>query len=182
MQNMKICLATRYVVIVHTTIGALADGIDVKRDVIQRMLGHRHDDALDVRGSVNVNGATPFLTNGVAVGTIIYGTWLGPTFATLTHQALWSISLSPGTWVITGGINVTSNSQGIVYFGIGTSNTTVNQGNRVNGPTGNLELALQSTLFVSITSTTTYYGVGYSTATGNWDKEAYTIFQAMKIC
>ena len=138
--------------------------------------------ALDVRGSVNVNGATPFLTNGVAVGTIIYGTWLGPTFATLTHQALWSISLSPGTWVITGGINVTSNSQGIVYFGIGTSNTTVNQGNRVNGPTGNLELALQSTLFVSITSTTTYYGVGYSTATGNWDKEAYTIFQAMKIC
>ncbi len=141
---------------------------------------------LDVSGSVAVSGATPIYTNGIAIGTIINGTWLAQSSATVNiAQNLYTITVSPGTWMIACSVDFSgAAANGLIYLTVGPTSGAINQTGGLNRVCSNIlasnEVALQSTVFQTIASTTTYYCIGQSSTGGYWSN-AFSSFYAVKI-
>ena len=135
--------------------------------------------ALDVSGDVNVSGGIN--TNGVAIGTRITGTWLNPTFSSGGNQNLFSLSISAGTWIVTGSVYLFTGSTGrfITYINDGGNLT---QDEVYSSLTG-LSITCQSTVVLYTASTKTIYFTGYSTCGGTnaWSNTGKG-FYAVKIC
>ena len=135
--------------------------------------------SLDVSGSVN---ATAILTNSVALGSIVYGTWLNPTYVGYSSVNCYYLSVSSGTWLFTGSVYFTSSSNNGVYVAIGPTSAMINQNNSrrytpaLNGNNYNLS----STFIGNYTTATTIYFVCFGDGTGTVGNNNCE-FQAVKI-
>ena len=143
--------------------------------------------SLDVSGSVNIDGTAPIFTNGIAIGTIINGTWVTPSsYTSGTTQSLYSLTISTGTWLLIGCGSFYSSSSGTCYYGIGPTAGVINQNVRSNvsfPASASGDISLNVSHIVTTSATTIYYFVGMANAsTGAWSNAAYNYFKAVKIC
>ena len=142
---------------------------------------------MDVSGNVNVSGT--ITTNNVAIGTVVSGSWLAPTYASSTCQACFSLTVSQGTWFIFGSVIFNAASAGAyVYSSVGPSAANIYQSgmagyNRtlMNVVAGQyVSIASQNVIVCSTTTTLYLVGMANST-TGAWANDGNG-FQAVKIC
>ena len=128
-----------------------------------------------------MSGATPICTNGIAIGTIIAGSWLNPTFAASTTQVLYTLSISPGTWILKGSIYLFSGGSGRFITWLKINGTAYTQ-DEIWSPGTGASITCQSTAFTSVSSTTTctFEAMAICGGTNSWSSDSKGFF-AVKI-